>query len=397
MQQRLSSRVRSIAPSATLSIDAKTKALIREGKPVVNMSVGEPDFDTPKAAAFAGMRAIANGNTRYTDAAGTVDLRKAIVHKLAVENGLQYMPEQIVVSSGAKHSLFNICLSLCEEGDEVILPAPYWVSYPEQIRLAGATPVIVTATDAAGFKITPEQLEQAITARTKALILNSPNNPTGAVYSEAELRALGAVLQRHDIYIVTDEIYERLVYGVQHVSLPALLPDLAQRTLIVNGFSKAFAMTGWRLGYVAAPLDIAKALTSLQSHLTGSPSTMSQAAGTAAFDAFEPAMVQEFHRRRDHIVAGLRTLPGVECVMPDGAFYVFPNISGLFGSSYQGTPVDNASQFCALLLEKELVSTVPGDAFGAPENIRISYATSFEDIELALARMSRFVHDLTRG
>ena len=397
MQQRLSSRVRSIAPSATLSIDAKTKALIREGKPVVNMSVGEPDFDTPKAAAFAGMRAIANGNTRYTDAAGTVDLRKAIAHKLAMENGLQYAPEQIVVSSGAKHSLFNICLSLCEEGDEVILPAPYWVSYPEQIRLAGATPVIVTATDAAGFKITPEQLEQAITARTKALILNSPNNPTGAVYSEAELRALGAVLQRHDIYIVTDEIYERLVYGVQHVSLPALLPDLAQRTLIVNGFSKAFAMTGWRLGYVAAPLDIAKALTSLQSHLTGSPSTMSQAAGTAAFDAFEPAMVQEFHRRRDHIVAGLRTLPGVECVMPDGAFYVFPNISGLFGSSYQGTPVDNASQFCALLLEKELVSTVPGDAFGAPENIRISYATSFEDIELALARMSRFVHDLTRG
>lgn len=397
MQQRLSSRVRSIAPSATLSIDAKTKALIREGKPVVNMSVGEPDFDTPKAAAFAGMRAIANGNTRYTDAAGTVDLRKAIAHKLAVENGLQYAPEQIVVSSGAKHSLFNICLSLCEEGDEVILPAPYWVSYPEQIRLAGATPVIVTATDAAGFKITPEQLEQAITARTKALILNSPNNPTGAVYSEAELRALGEVLQRHDIYIVTDEIYERLVYGVQHVSLPALLPDLAQRTLIVNGFSKAFAMTGWRLGYVAAPLDIAKALTSLQSHSTGSPSTMSQAAGTAAFDAFEPAMVQEFHRRRDHIVAGLRTLPGVECIMPDGAFYVFPNISGLFGSSYQGAPVDNASQFCALLLEKELVSTVPGDAFGAPENIRISYATSFEDIELALARMSRFVHDLTRG
>jgi len=397
MEQRLSRRVRGITPSATLTIDAKTKALIQSGKAVVNMSVGEPDFDTPVKAAFAGVQAIAKGNTRYTPAAGTLVLRKAIVEKLQVENGLQYTPEQIVVSSGAKHSLFNVFFAICEDGDEVILPAPYWVSYPEQIRLAGATPVVVTADESSGFKMTPAQLQAAITPKTKAVLLNSPSNPTGAVYSEDELRELGKVLLDHDVFLVTDEIYERLVYdGVKHVSLPAIYPELMTRTLVVNGFSKAFAMTGWRLGYVAAPADIAKALASLQSHATGSPSTMSQAAGVVAFGAFEQDMVVEFGRRRNRLVSGLNSLSGVHCVAPDGAFYTFPNISGLFGSTYQGKPVNDASQFCELLLEEELVSAVPGDSFGAPNNIRLSYAVSYEEIETALERIERFVAHLER-
>ncbi|MCL6597750.1 MAG: pyridoxal phosphate-dependent aminotransferase [Alicyclobacillus macrosporangiidus] len=394
MEQRLSSRVRAIAPSATMSVDAKTKALIREGRPVVNMSVGEPDFDTPVPAAFAGIRAITDGNTRYTPSAGTLDLRRAIAAKLMEENGLLYKPEQIVVSNGAKHSLFNVFLTICDPGDEVILPAPYWVSYPEQIRLSGATPVIVPCDESTGFKITPDQLERAITPRTRAFLLNSPSNPTGAVYSEAELQALGEVLLRHDIYIVADEIYERLVYGVKHVSLAALVPDLMPRTIVVNGFSKAFAMTGWRLGYIAAPLDIAKAVDSLQSHSTGSPSTISQAAGVAALRSFEPQMVAEFERRRNRLVQGLRELPGVECLIPDGAFYVFPNVSKLLTARWDGQVIGTATRLCELLLEQELVATVPGEAFGAPNNIRLSYATAYENIETAIERMHRFVQRL---
>ncbi|RIV21876.1 pyridoxal phosphate-dependent aminotransferase [Alicyclobacillaceae bacterium I2511] len=394
MKPRLSARVRNITPSATLSIDAKTKALIAEGKPVLNLSVGEPDFDTPVAAAFAGVRAITSGKTRYTPAAGTLELRKAIATKLMRENGLTYQPEQIVVSSGAKHSLFNIFLSLCDEGDEVILPAPYWVSYPEQIRLSGATPVVVQTTEASGFKLTPNSLAAALTPHTRALLLNTPNNPTGAVYTEQELRALGEVLLDKEIYVITDEIYEKLVYGVEQVSFAAAVPELMNRTLTVNGFSKAFAMTGWRLGYVAAPLDLAKAMSSLQSHATGNPSSISQHAGLAALENFKPAMVAEFHRRRDTLVRGLQALPGVQCLLPDGAFYVFPNISHWLGHRSGGQVIDSSSKFCDLLLEQELVSAVPGDAFGAPQNIRLSYATSYANVEAAIGRLQRFLATL---
>jgi len=397
MENRLSNRVRMIAPSATMSVDAKTKAMIQEGKAVLNMSVGEPDFDTPVAAANAGVRAIVNGNTRYTPATGTLELRKAIAKKLMVENGLQYTPEQIIVSSGAKHSLFNIFLTICNDGDEVILPAPYWVSYPEQVQLAGGVPVIVSCDESTKYKLTAAQLEAAITAKTKAVLLNSPSNPTGSVYSESELRALGEVLVKHDVYLITDEIYERLVYGVEHVSLPALFPDLMSRTFVVNGFSKAFAMTGWRLGYVAAPLDCAKAIASLQSHSTGSPATMSQAAGVVALDSFDAHMVTEFERRRNVLVKGLQAMPGVTCILPEGAFYVFPNISGTFGTTYQGRPIQSAIDFCDVLLAAELVAVVPGEAFGAPHNIRLSYATSMENVEAAVERIGRFVAQLQRG
>jgi aspartate aminotransferase len=394
MEQRLSARVRGIAPSATMSIDAKTKALLNDGQPVVNMSVGEPDFDTPKAAAFAGIKAIVNGQTRYTAAAGTLDLRKAIVGKLMRENGLQYTPEQIVVSSGAKHSLFNIFLAICDPGDEVILPAPYWVSYPEQIRLSGAEPVVVSCTEASGFKMTAEQLQAAITPKTKAVMLNSPNNPTGAVYSREELTALGEVLVKHDIYVVTDEIYEKLVYGVEHYSIGALVPELMSRTIVVNGFSKAFAMTGWRLGYLAGPLDVVKAVSSLQSHATGNPTSISQVAGVAAFDAFDPSMVVAFHERRDYLVRSLQEMDGIECLMPDGAFYVFPNISAFYGRSLGGKRIENSNDFCTLLLETDLVAAVPGAAFGAPDNMRLSYATSMDQIKLAVERIQQFLSRL---
>jgi aspartate aminotransferase len=383
-----------IQPSATMSVDAKTKALLREGKPVINMSVGEPDFNTPVPAAFAGISAITNGFTKYTAAAGMLDLRKSICEKLLVDNGLSFTPEQIVVSNGAKHALYNVFMAICEEGDEVVLQAPYWVTYPEQIRLAGATPVIVSCDESSGFKMTPEQLESAITDKTKAVLLNSPSNPTGAVYSETELLALGKVLLKHDVYIVTDEIYERLVYGVTHVSLPKLLPDLMSRTFIVNGFSKAFAMTGWRLGYVAGPVDAIKAISSFQSHNSGSPSAISQAAGVVALKHFDPSMVAEFKRRRDLLIAGLNELSGVTCSNPDGAFYAFPNVSGAFGKQYKGRHIKTAIDYASALLEEQLVAVVPGEAFGSPNNVRLSYATSYENIEQALVRMRAFHSEL---
>jgi len=390
MEERISSRVRGIAPSATMSVDAKTKALLKQGRPVVNMSVGEPDFDTPMPTAYAGVQAIINGNTRYTAATGTPELRQAIARKLMTENGLQYTPEQIVVSAGAKHSLFNIFLAICNPGDEVVLPAPFWVSYPEQIRLAGAEPKIVTCDESSGFKITPAQLEAAITPRTKAFLLNSPSNPTGAVYHREELEALGAVLAKHDIYVVTDEIYEKLVYGAEHFSIASLVPELMPRTLVVNGFSKAFAMTGWRLGYMAGPRDVIQAVSSLQSHATGNPSSISQAAGIVALATYEDSMVQAFHQRRDVLVAALKEINGVTCLVPDGAFYVFPNISAHFGKHLGAAPINDSVAFCEALLETDLVAAVPGDAFGAPQNIRLSYATSMDQIETAIERIKQF-------
>ncbi|GGJ02733.1 aminotransferase [Alicyclobacillus cellulosilyticus] len=394
MEHHISQRVRAITPSATVAMDTKTKALIQQGKPVINMSVGEPDFQPPEAASLAGIKAIVTGLTKYTAVAGMMELRKAIARKLQVENGLAYTPEQIIVSSGAKQSLYNIFLTICEPGDEVILPAPYWVSYPEQIRLAGAVPVIIPTDESSGFKVTPEQLRQAITSKTRAFLLNSPSNPTGAVYNEEELRAIGQVLRDHDLYIVTDEIYEKLVYGVAHVSLPAVCPDLMERTLVVNGFSKAFAMTGYRLGYVAGPREIIQAMTSLQSHSSHSPSTITQVAGIAALDAFNPAVVAEFRRRRDALIAGLREIPGIACTVPEGAFYAFPNVARLFGKAYEGVVIDSAAKFSELLLEHELVATVPGESFGAPNNVRLSYATAYEDVVAAVERIQRFVRAL---
>ncbi|KEO83438.1 pyridoxal phosphate-dependent aminotransferase [Tumebacillus flagellatus] len=389
----LSDRVKNIAPSPTLSIDTKTKAMIAEGIDVINLSVGEPDFGTPEVACAAGKAAIDQQFTKYTAVPGIVELRKKIAEQLATKR-LSYTADDILVSSGAKHSLYNAFMALCNPGDEVILPAPYWVSYPEMIRLAEGVPVILPTDESTGFKITPAQLEAAVTAKTKVLLLNSPSNPTGAVYTPEELQALAEVVRKHDFYVISDEIYDQLVYGVEQISIASLGEDIQKRTIVINGFSKSYSMTGWRVGYLAADRAIVKAMTSFQSHTTANPASISQKAAAAALDHKDDTMVPEFRWRRDYVLERLRAMPHVSCETPTGAFYVFPNCSGTFGKSYQGHAINNCDDFAALLLEKANISLVPGSGFGSPNNFRISYATSRENLAKAMDRLEAFLREV---
>lgn len=391
----LSRRAQGIAPSPTLSIDAKTKALIATGIDVVNLSVGEPDFRTPDQASLAGIAAITANFTKYTDASGIVELRRAIAEKLLTDNGLTYKPEEIIVSTGAKQSLYNIFVTILNPGDEVLLPTPYWVSYPEQIRLCDGVPVDLPTTESTGFKITPQQLEAAITPKTKALLINSPSNPTGAMYTPQEIQALAQVLENHEIYIISDEIYERLTYGCEHYSIARCSETLRARTFVVNGFSKTFAMTGWRVGYVAAAQPLIKAMSSFQSHTTSNPSSISQKAALGALGTFDPRTVEEFRARRDYVVGQLAEIPGITCSNPEGAFYVFPNISHYLGQTYTSddkkrTRIESVDQLCELLLTESHVSAVPGTGFGAPRNMRLSYATSMTQLHKGMERMRAF-------
>ncbi len=391
----LSARAKSISPSPTLSIDTKTKALKASGVDVVNLSVGEPDFPTPDRAALAGVAAITSQFTKYTDVSGILELRQAIADKLNAENGLSYAPSEIIVSSGAKHSLYNIFMVILNPGDEVLLPAPYWVSYPEQIRLAGGVVVAMPTNESTHFKITPAQLEAAITDKTKAILINSPSNPTGAVYTQNELQALAKVIEQHDLFVVSDEIYEQLIYGVEHYSIAKFSETLKERTFLVNGFSKTYAMTGWRVGYVAGPAPYIKAMSSFQSHTTANPASISQKAALGALGTFDARHREEFQARRDYVLDQLRTLNGVTCAKPDGAFYVFPNIKGVLGKRFKKgngdtVALQSVDQFCEELLTEVHVSTVPGTGFGAPDNFRISYATSQAQLEKAMGRMKDF-------
>jgi aspartate aminotransferase len=385
----LNDRITAITPSLTLSIDAKAKALAAAGEKVCGFAAGEPDFDTPEHIKEAAAKALRDGKTKYAPNDGIVELRAAIVEKLASENKLVYKPEQVLVSNGAKHSLFNVFMALCRPGDEVIVPAPFWLSYPEMVRVAGGTPVMVRGDEAHGLKITPDQLKAAITPRSKALILNSPSNPTGMVYTRAELGALADVAVRHNLYIVSDEIYERMVYdGAEAVSVGSLSPEVFKRTITVNGFSKPYAMTGWRLGYYAGPIEIVKAGSALQSHSTSAPNTFAQYGAVAALRGPQDCvtrMVKAFDERRQRLYKLLTAMPGVTCVKPSGAFYVFPNISASGMKSVK---------FAERLLETEKVAVVPGLPFGADENIRLSYACSMANIEEGLARIGRFVASL---
>lgn len=392
----LSARARGIAPSPTLSIDAKTKAMVSRGEDVINLSVGEPDFDTPAEASLAAVGAIASGFTKYTAVAGIPELRERICRKLERENGLRYEPDQILVSVGAKHSLFNAILTLVDPGDEVVIPAPYWVTYPEQVRLAGGVPVIVETDESTGFKMTPEQLRRVLGPKTKAVILNSPSNPTGAVYRREELEALAEVLRTCDCYIISDEIYEKLIYGVEHVSIASLDEEIFARTLVINGFSKAFAMTGWRLGYTAGPKEVIRAMTSLQSQSTSNPVSIAQKAGIAALDHFDPGVVEEYRARRDYVLERLRNMPYITCAEPEGAFYLFPNVRQLLGARYREVLIETSDQLCELLLEEARISLVPGTGFGAPRNIRISYATSRVNLEIAMDRLENFLAEVRR-
>lgn len=395
----ISQRAQNLQPSATLKVTGRAKELKREGKSIVSLSAGEPDFKTPKYICDAAIKAINEGQHGYTMNPGTPELREAIVAKLKRDNGLDYDPSQIVCSNGAKQSVGFAILATVNKGDEVIIPAPYWVSYPEMVRLAEGESVVVRTSFDNNFRLTPEQLEEAITDKTRVLILCSPSNPTGSCYSKEDLEGLAAVLRKYpDVMVLSDEIYEYIVFEGDHVSILNAAPDLKDRVMVVNGFSKGFAMTGWRLGYLAAHPDVIKAVSKIQSQETSAPSTISQAAGLAAYtnDLTEVhAMREEFKKRRDFMVKSLNEIDGVSCFTPGGAFYVFPDISSYLGSKKpDGSVIKTSTDLCLYLLDEYGLACVPGDAFGEPDGLRMSYAASISDLEEAMNRFKKGLSNL---
>ena len=385
----ISSRAAQLTPSLTLSIDAKAKAMKAEGIDVCGFGAGEPDFDTPEHIKQAAIAALEGGFTKYTPSAGLPELRQAISEKLQADNGLTYRPSQIVVSGGAKHSCYNAILATCQDGDEVVIPAPYWVSYPDMVRLAGAEPVIVPTSERNGWKMRAQDFENAMTPRTKMLILNSPGNPTGSIYTREELEAIVEVAAEEDIYILSDEIYEKLVYDdAKHVSVASISQQAYDLTITVNGFSKAYAMTGWRLGYMAAPEAVAKAVDNIQSHSTSHPCSFAQKGAVAALKGDQQPLAdmrEEFTMRRNYMMERITKIPNITAVKPDGAFYVLVNISQLGLSS---------QNFADRLLSKANVAVIPGAAFGDDRTVRLSYATSLDIIKKGLDRFQDFCRTL---
>ncbi|HHY11525.1 MAG TPA: pyridoxal phosphate-dependent aminotransferase [Firmicutes bacterium] len=394
---KLSARARSIGASPTLALDAKTKQLIREGVDVISFGVGEPDFDTPNHIKDAAIEAINAGFTKYTPASGIIELREAICAKFKKDNNLEYKPENILVSSGAKHSIYNAVQVLCDEGDEVIIPAPYWVSYPEMVHLAGGRPVILPSGIETGFKVTAEQLEEAITPRTSLMILNTPSNPTGAIYTRDELEKIAGVCVKHNVAVISDEIYEKLIYEGEHVAFAAVNPEAKEITVTVNGVSKAYSMTGWRIGYAGGPADVIKAMSNLQSHATSNAASISQKAaleGLAGPQEPLEAMRVEFKKRRNYMVERLNEMPGFKCLTPPGAFYVYPDITWLIGKKLAGKQVTSDSALADILLDDARIAVVPGTAFGTEGNLRFSYATSMEKIQEGLNRLAEVLETL---
>ncbi|MBD0386028.1 MAG: pyridoxal phosphate-dependent aminotransferase [Nostoc sp. C3-bin3] len=383
---KLAARVSQVTPSLTLAIAAKAKGLKAEGIDVCSFSAGEPDFDTPAHIKAAAVKALDEGKTKYGAAAGEPKLREAIAHKLKIDNGLDYKLENVIVTNGGKHSLYNLMVALIDPGDEVIIPAPYWLSYPEMVTLVGGVPVIVPTDATTGYKITPEQLRKAITPKTKLFILNSPSNPTGMVYTPDEIKALAQVVVDADIFVVSDEIYEKILYdGAEHISIGSLGKEIFDRTLISNGFAKAYSMTGWRLGYLAGPVEIIKAASSIQGHSTSNVCTFAQYGAIAALQSPQDCveeMRQAFAKRRQVMLDRLNAIPGLSTAKPDGAFYLFPDVSQIGLKSLE---------FCDALLEKHQVAVIPGIAFGADNNIRLSYATDMATIEKGMDRLEKFV------
>ncbi|HET6527639.1 MAG TPA: pyridoxal phosphate-dependent aminotransferase [Balneolaceae bacterium] len=394
----ISKRAQAVAPSKTLEISAKAKELKRQGKSIISLSAGEPDFKTPEHICEAAIQAIKNGVHGYTMNTGTPELRESISDKLHRDNNLDYMPSQILCTNGAKQALGFSMLAMLNEGDEIIIPAPYWVSYPEMAKLAGAKPVSVRTSFENNFRITPEQLEKAITPKTKAFILCSPSNPTGACYSKEELQKLAEVLFDHpDIVIISDEIYEYIVFEGEHVSILNAVPELKDRTVLINGFSKGFAMTGWRLGYLAATQNFTDAVAKIQSQETSAPSAISQKAGEAAYRGSLEAvnkMRDSFKERRDFVVDELSSIEGLKCFKPSGAFYVFPDISEYLGKSTADKKIETSTDLCLFLLEKHGLAAVPGDAFGEPNGMRLSYASSMDDLREGIKRLKAGLGEL---
>ena len=391
----LADRLKTLAPSSTLAVQAKAAELRRRGVDVISFGAGEPDFDTPERIKDAAIQALRRGQTKYTEVGGIPELRAAVCGKFKRDNGLDYEPADVLVSCGAKHTLFNLVVALLNPGDEVLVPSPYWVSYPEQARLVGAVPIAVPTQEATGFDLDPDRLRAAVTPRTKAIVLNSPNNPTGAVFSPAAVAAVARLAVERDLFVVSDECYEALTFEGRHISIAALDPEVKARTLVVNTCSKAYAMTGWRLGFAAGPRALIRAMTDVQSQVTSNPSSVTQWAAVEALAGPQDEvakMAGEFDRRRRVIVQGLNELPGVSCVMPKGAFYVFANVSGLFGRSWKSPDgprtLKGSVDVTAFLLEEAKVAVVPGGDFGSDDHVRLSYATSEALIREGLTRMA---------
>jgi aspartate aminotransferase len=392
---KVSKRAQSVPPSATMAVDTKAKELKAKGVDVVGFGAGEPDFDTPMYIKEAAIAAIKAGKTKYTATPGIPELRKAIAEKLLKENNLKYTPEQIIVNIGAKHSVYEAMQAVLDDGDEVIVPTPYWVTYPETIKLAGAAMKVVQTDPKNDYKITPEQVKKAITPKTAMLLINSPNNPGGFTYTPDELRAIAKVLEGTNIMVLSDEIYEHLVYGdTKFISFAALSEDAYKRTITINGFSKAFAMTGWRLGYAAAPIEVVKAMSRLQGHMTQNPVSFVQAGGLAAFadpDNEVEKMRLEFEKRAKYMADRLSAIDGIKCPQPTGAFYCFPDVSAHFGRTIGGVKINNSMDFAAALLEQANVALVPGGPFGCDNNVRLSFATSMDMIKKGIDRLEKWL------
>ncbi len=396
---KISNRAAGVSPSLTLAITAKAKKLKADGLPVISFGAGEPDFNTPDYIISAAKEALDKGFTKYTAASGMPELKQAICRKLKEDNNLEYEPSQIVISNGAKHSLSNTMQALIEPGDEVIIPAPYWLTYPELVRINGGVPVFVNTDPDNKFKITPEQLKKAITPKTKAFVLNNPNNPTGAVYGKDEIFALAEVLADTDIVVISDEIYEKLTYGEKVVSIASFGPQLKERTVVINGVSKSYAMTGWRIGYTASCPELAKAMSNMQSHETSNPNSIAQYASVAALSdpkqtEFLEEMRSTFDYRRQLMLSLLEKIDEIKTITPEGAFYIMFGVKQLYGKSFMGQPINSAMDFASVLLDKQYVAVIPCESFGANDFIRLSYSASKSDIIEGIARIATFVRNL---
>jgi len=394
----LSHRASKIKPSQTLAIDAKAKAMKAKGFDIVNFGVGEPDFDTPENIKEAAVKALKEGFTKYTAVGGIDQLKDAIIEKFKKDNNLHYMRDEIIVSCGAKHSLYNIAQALFDPGDEVLIPSPYWVSYPDQVLLNDAIPIFVKTYETDSFMVKPEAIESHITKRTKALILNSPSNPTGLTYNKKSLEKIAEVILKYNLYVISDEIYEKLTYdGFKHVSIASLDNEIKNKTIVVNGLSKAYAMTGWRIGYAAGQKGIIKAMTNIQSQSTSNPTSIAQKAAIEALEGpqdFIHIMLSEFDKRRRFLISELNSIPGMSCITPTGAFYAFPNTSKLYGKSFDNQKISSSSDLALYLLEEAKVALVHGGAFGDDNYIRLSYATSIDEIKKGVDRIREAVSKL---
>lgn len=395
---RISERLSGLKESATLMITAKAKALKAEGRDIVGFGAGEPDFDTPDNIKEAAVEAIRSGQTKYTPVGGTAQLKDAVIEKFRRDNSLEYSRDEVIISSGGKHALYNLFQAVIDNGDEVVIPAPYWISYPAMVELAGGVPVVVGTTQSGGFKMTPEMFAEAITPRTRAVVINSPSNPTGAAYSPEELAALSEIAVTNGVLVVSDEIYEKLTYdGFQSTSIASASDEARENTVVFNGVSKTYSMTGWRIGYAAGPVEIIKAMTRLQSQSTSNPCSISQWAAVEALTGPQDAidvMVEEFSKRRDIMVARLNAMDGVDVAKPQGAFYTFASVSGVLGKSFKGTKIETSVDLAGYLLDEAGVAVVPGEPFGDDTSVRLSYAIALESIEKGLDRMDKALKDL---